>query len=141
MSSPAAFDAFYDKLDSDWTATPVKFENEFMEDVLQAESPAAFVYVEIYGDSYNQDSIGSPGSNTWLEQGVTYLHVMTPSGTGSRPARVHADNLLNLFREQSIDGLRMPEMSIGEGQPGKDLPNYWAMTVTIHWHRYDVTGT
>lgn len=141
MSSPAAFDAFHAKLTTDWTATPIKFENEYLETILQEVDPITFVYVEIFGDSYNQDSVGSPGSNTWLEQGVTYLHVMTPSGTGSSAARVHANNLLNLFREQSIEGLRMPEMSIGEGDPGRDFANHWAMTASIHWHRYDITGT
>jgi hypothetical protein len=33
----------------------------------------------------------------------------------------------------------MPEMSIGAGDPGRDFPNYWAMTTTVFWRRWDIT--
>ena len=135
MSSPSAFDAFADRL-ADWTATDVAFEND---DYRVPGTPAAFVYVEIFGDSYNQETIGAPQENMFLEQGVTYLHVMAPKGTGSKESRVHANNLMNLFREQDIDGVKIEEASIGAGEPGTEFKNYWAMTVTLNWYRRDIT--
>lgn len=138
MSSPSAFDAFKERLDT-YSTLPVRFENDFAQDLLDANT-AAWVYVEIFGDRFDQETMGAPGANVWMEEGMTYLHVMVPSGAGSRDARIHANELVALFREQPIGGLFMPEMSIGAGDPGRDFPNYWALTVTIRWTRADITN-
>lgn len=138
MASPEVYAAFHDRLVAQWSTTPLVFENEAYE---TANTPTAFVYVEVFGDDLNQESVGAPGANMWLETGLTYLHVMVPSGTGTTLARTYARQLTNLFREQAVAaGLFMPEMSIGAGDPGRDFPNYWAMTVSIHWYRRDITG-
>jgi hypothetical protein len=143
MSSPEAFDAFKAVLD-DYAAQdgalPVRFENDYAQDLLEGNTEA-WVYVEIYGDSYDQDTMGAPGANAWEERGATYLHVMTPSGSGSRDGRVYANQLLYLFRERPIGNLFMPEMSIGAGDPGRDFPNYYSTAATIFWTRRDVTST
>lgn len=136
MSSPEAFDAFAARLAA-WSDTDVAFENDAYD---LPDTPAPFVYVEIFGDSYDQDTSGAPGANMWLERGMTYLHVMVPSGTGSREGRVLANGLLYLFREQSIGELHMTEMSIGAGDPGRDFAQYFAVTATITWHRRDITS-
>jgi hypothetical protein len=143
MSSPSAFSAFKGVLDAYAAgsgALPVRYENEFAQDLVDAGTPA-WIYVEIYGDDYAQDTMGAPRANVWEETGITYLHVMVPSGTGSSDARDHARTLMNLFREQPIDSLFMPEMSIGAGEPGQDFPNYWSLALTIHWTRRDITST
>lgn len=137
MSSLTAYDAFEQRLRSGWTQSPLVFENEFYE---LPDTPSPFVYVEIFGNSYDQETAGAPGANYWVEQGVTYLHVMTPSGRGSRDARNYANQLLYLFREQPISTLFMPEMSIGAGDPGRDWPDYFAITASIFWHRRDITS-
>lgn len=137
MSSAAAFDAFSARLIGGWTTTDLVFENE---DFDLPDTPSAFVYVEIFGDEYNQESIGAPRQNQFLETGVTYLHVMQPKGIGSRPGRVIADALCNLFREQPTGGVFIEEMSIGSGDPEKTFNNYVAMTVTLHWYRRDITS-
>lgn len=141
MSSPATFDAFHDRLISQWTATPLVFENEFYQHLIEAQ--ATFVYVEIFGDTYDQESFGAPQNNIFLERGATYLHVMVPAGQGTGQARTYANGLLNLFREQPLPTANgtifMPEMSIGNGEPGVDFPNFFALTAAIHWHRRDVT--
>lgn len=144
MASPEVYDAFEARLRENWTATPLAFENESRQHLVEAGQP--FVYVEIYGDEFNQESIGAPGANLWLERGSTFMHVMIPSGGGSKQARVWAKDLLALFREQAVlvdiatgETLQMPEMSIGAGEPGDDIPNYWALTAAIHWHRREAT--
>lgn len=146
MASPEVFDAFQATLNAGWTQTGIVFENQFAQDYTEAGLP--FVYVEVYGDTFNQESVGAPGQNMWREDGAAYLHVMVKSGDGSAQARTWAKQLLALFREQSIvvnattgEQLHMPQMSIGAGQPGRDFPGYWAMTATITWYRRDITGT
>lgn len=136
MASPETFDAFAARL-ADWETTPVVYENDNFK--LPA-TPAPFVFVEIVGDSYAQDTFGAPGENMWLERGMTFLHVMVPSGTGSRAGRALANDLLYLFREQPISTLFMPEMSIGAGEPGRDFAQYFAVTASIAWHRRDITS-
>jgi hypothetical protein len=142
MSSPAVFTAFHDRL-STWTASPIRFENELLQDVLEVSEPQAFVYVEIYGDSLQQESFGAPGQNMWLEQGVVFLHVLVPAFSGTAQARTNANDLLNLFREKPLVAggfsIFMPEMSIGAGNPGVDFPNHWALTASIAWRRMDIT--
>lgn len=137
MSSLTAYDAFEVRLRTGWATTPLVMENEFYQ---LPDTPAPFVYVEIFGDTYDQDTLGAPQANEWLERGVTYLHVMTPSGQGTRLARQYANSLLYLFREQPIATLFMPEMSIGAGDPGKDWPGYFALTASIAWRRRDITS-
>lgn len=141
MSSPSAFNAFKGVLDV-YAATglPLRYENEFVQDLLDAQTPA-WVYVEVWGDRYYQDTQGAPGANVWAEDGTTNIHVMVQSGEGSSTARGHCVTLMNLFREKPASGLFMPEMSIGAGQPGQDFPNYYAMTLTISWTRRDITST
>jgi hypothetical protein len=141
MSTPATYDAFESRLRTGFTAINLVFENEFAQQLLETKLP--FVYVEIFGDSYDQETMGAPQQNMFLERGMTYLHVMTASGQGSRQARVYANDLLNLFREQplsSADGtIYMTEFSIGMGEPGVDFPNYFATTASITWYRRDIT--
>jgi hypothetical protein len=135
MSSPEAYDAFAARL-ATWTDTPVVMEND---DWQKPSTPAPFVYAEIYGDDYNQETMGAPGENLWLESGVAYLHVMVPTGTGSRDARVLANELLYLFREQ-ITGLTITEMSIGAGDPSRSFGNYFSIAATLFWSRHDITS-
>lgn len=136
MSSTAAFDAIKARLDAEWAETDVVYEDPFY---ALPDTPAPFVFVEIFGTSFDQETMGAPGNNMWLEEGVAYLHVMTPSGTSSRDARVMADQLLALFRERPAGGLRITESDIGKGEPGAQFAQYWAMTVSLYWHRYDIT--
>lgn len=143
MSSLITYDAFENRLTSGIVGTiladvPLKFENEFAQDLIDRNIPA-FIYVEIYGDSYDQETVGATGQNMWLERGITYMHVMTPAGGGSRLGRQYADALLLLFREQPIGELFMLQMSIGSGQPGQDFPNYYSIAATIRWYRRDIT--
>jgi hypothetical protein len=139
MSSKAAFDAIKGTLDTyaaDPGALPVRYENEFVQDLLDANT-AAWLYVEVYGDFFDQASIGAEPvtANRWREGGVVFLHVMVPSGSGSGLARGYAGELLELFQGQEIDGVRFRDASIGEGEPGRDFPNYWAMAASIEWER------
>lgn len=137
MSSPNAFTDIETRLKAAWLTTDLVFENE---DYSLPATPAAFVYVEVFGDDYQQASVGEKQKNMFEEQGMTYLHVMVPNGTGTGLARDYANRLLNLFREQQVGSVITDRASIGSGNPGRPFANYWAMTVTLWWHRYDFTN-
>lgn len=132
MSSPQAFDGIHDYLAALWTATPIVFENEPSP---IANTPAAWVLVEIFGDFYGQTSIGAAPqtANRWSEAGQVLMHVLTPNETGSRAGRVYAKQLIDLFRGQEIAGIRFRDASIGAGQRGTQDGNYYRMTATIDW--------
>jgi hypothetical protein len=136
MSSPEAYDAIMDRL-AEWDGdAPVGDENQWDD---APGSPTPFVYVETFGASLTQETIGAPRNNQWVETGVTYLHVMVRRGTGSRDARAMAASLCNLFRERPAGDLYVDEMEIGSGEPGREFPGYYAMTATLVWHRRDLT--
>lgn len=137
MASPEAFDAVKGVLDFSWSETFVMFENDGLSD---PDAQDHFVYVEVAGDIYEQDTFGSPGQNEWVEDGAVYLHVMAPSGTGSRDARAIAKRLMDLFRERPVGEMHFGRMSIGAGEPGRSFPNFYAMTLTIAFDRRDLTG-
>jgi hypothetical protein len=135
MSSPEAFNTIHDRIVELWTATPVIFENE---DTPTPDTPAAFLFVEVAGDLFEQASIGGGdqvGDNLWREDGQVLIHVMTPRGGGSAAARLLARQAAALFRGQDIDGIRFGGVSIGAGEPGEADGNYWRMTATIDFER------
>lgn len=137
MATPEAYDAIHDKLEFEWTETPLIFENDPLRELVDQQY---FVFVEVVGDMLEQDTFGAPGGNEWVEEGAAYLHVMVPDGTGSREARAIGKRLTNLFREAPIGTMHFTRMSIGAGDVGRHFPNFFAMTVTIGWSRRDITG-
>ncbi len=138
MATPEAFDAIKETLDFSWSETDIAYENDGFE---PPDTQEPFVYVEVVGDVIEQDTFGDPGANEWVEEGAVYLHVMVPNGTGSRDARGIAKRLTDLFREVPIGTMHFERMSIGSGDPGRNFPNFWAMTASIGWYRRDITGT
>lgn len=135
MSSPAAFNTIHDYLVTQWGATtPLVFENE---QFAKPNVPAPWVMVEIFGDFFDQVSIGASPvlSNLWREEGQVLMHVMTPSNTGTGLARTYAKQLVDLFRGQEINGVRFRDASIGASQPGIHDGAYYRMTATIDWQR------
>jgi hypothetical protein len=77
-------------LQSNWTTTPLRFENETFN-----PDGTAFVAVEMTGTLYGQESIGASEQedNRWDEEGVLWLHVMVPMGTGGLTVRTYAKQL------------------------------------------------
>jgi hypothetical protein len=135
MSSFSAFETIKQYLSANWSATPLVFENDRFN---LPCVPAAFVYVEIVGNTYDQASIGGGeerADNLWREWGQLYLNVMVPSGTGSGPARQYCDQLLALVAGHEIGALTFRDASIGMGEPGRTFANYYAMTASITWYR------
>lgn len=138
MASLIAFDAIESYLRQKWSGDmqrvePLVFENEnFIQD------GSTWIYVEIFGNLYDQESIGAETitGNLWREEGLLSLHVMMPRGQGSRLGRQVAYDLAQLFRGVELPGnLRFMTQSIGAGEPGDEDGNYNRMSLVIDWQR------
>ena len=134
MSSDTSFTAIEAHLRTGFTAAPLVFENEAWP---EPDTPAAFVVVEVFGDFYAQESIGAPGQNLWRETGTILMHVLVPNDTGTLTARTLARQLVGLFREVTVDGVHVGEMSIGAGEPGEEQSSYYRMTASVDFWRDD----
>jgi hypothetical protein len=134
MSSDVVYSAIKNFLTAIWTAVPLVFENENYD---LPDDPSPYVYVEISGNLYAQQSIGATSSvsNLWREQGLLWIHVFVPSGTGSLLARQYAKQIADLFRgKELLSGkLIFRDISIGMGQTADEDGNYWRLSVSIEW--------
>jgi hypothetical protein len=137
MASGAVFDAIKTYLNSNWTTTYVRFENE----PYDPDGTTPFVDVEMTGRSYGQQSIGASlqEDNRWDEEGQLWLHVMVPAGSGGSTARTYAKQLADLFRGTRLlsDSLEFQDAFIGRGHPGFENGNYFRVSVYLNWRRID----
>ncbi|MCO5071139.1 MAG: DUF4128 domain-containing protein [Rhizobiaceae bacterium] len=136
MSSATAFAGIEAYLRANWSATPIWFENENWK---LPNPPAHFLLVEVFGDFYDQASIGADpqDGNLYRETGQIYVHVMAPRGQGTATARTYAKQIVDLFRGNEDAGVRPRGASIGAGEPGEEDGNFFRMTVTLDWERDD----
>lgn len=132
MASAEVYDVIEQRCRAMLPAVTFVFENE---EFSLPDTPAPFVYVEIYGDVFAEASIGDAGNNLERESGQFLAHVMTPNGTGSRAARVLAKQIISLFFAQESGGVLFKDATLGSGDPGREFGNYYAMTASIAWER------
>lgn len=132
MASSAVYAAVKGLLEASWATTPLAFENENF-----TRNGGPFVMLEISGTLYGQQSIGagSGQANRWDEEGVIYLHIMVPTGTGAMDARNYAKSLANIFRGTTLlgDNLEFMDASIGMGDLADEEGIYWRITLTVDW--------
>lgn len=134
MASDVVYEAIRTYLSAFWTETAIEWENEHF------EGPATgWVAVEISGTSYAQQSIGADdqAENRWDEDGILWLHVIVPVGTGSVTARRWAKQLADLFRGARLlsGDLEFLDASIGAGGRSIDEAPHWIITVSVDWRR------
>lgn len=131
MSTASVYSSIKTFLDANWTTTPLAYENY---DYPVPNTPAAFVVVEITGNSYRQASIGANSQNLFRENGLLWLHVMVPSGTGSLTARTYAETLVELLRSRElVSGLILGDSSVGLGDKSTENGNYWCLSMSVEW--------
>lgn len=134
MSTATAYSAIKSYLDANWSSTPLVYENT---DTAVANAPTAYVFVEISGNTYRQESIGTGvvSTNLWREEGVLWLHVMIPSGNGSLDARTYAESMINMLRGAELLSGRLTfrDASVGLGEAGVENGNYWLLTASVEW--------
>jgi hypothetical protein len=141
MSSDVVYSAVRAWFDANWTATPVAWENETFEPpVLTAypAAPAAWLEVELIGNSYDQMSIGAGGgaAERWAEGGAVLIFGLVQAGAGSLVIRAHLTRLAEQLRGLELPGgIRFRSMAIGDGGPGDDDGNFWQLTLRADWLR------
>jgi hypothetical protein len=141
MASDSVYDAIRAYMNTSWTATPVRWENERFTPPLEG----GWVGVETTGTLYAQQSIGesNQADNRWDEEGVLWLHVFVPIGTGASLARGYAKQLADKFRGLLLlnDSLEFRDSFIGRGGAHNATQNetgsWYRVTVYIKWRRMD----
>lgn len=138
MASGPVFDSVRSFLETNWTTTPLRFENEPFE-----LDGTPFVDVEMTGTAYGQQSIGASRQqdNRWDEEGVLWLHVLVPINTGGSLVRTYAKQLADLFAGQTLinGGLEFRDAFIGRGQTGFEDGGYYRVSVYQKYRWMDVT--
>jgi hypothetical protein len=133
------YDEVRDYLASNWTATPLLFDNETADSsgAFPTEAGGPFVRVEMIGDLYGAASIGagSDDLNLYREQGQIYMTVIVPGGTGSRLARLHAKALIDLFRGRELASgrIRFRDGSLGLGQRSTLEGNWYELNASVDY--------
>lgn len=138
MASDVVYEAVRAFLTAGWTAAPIAWENEHFD---KPNPPAPWLAVELSGTVYAQQSIGAgpQEENRWDEDGVLWLHVFVPAGTGSSTARGYAKALADIFRGALLidETLEFMDASIGMGEAGDNNGNWWRVSVSIDWRRME----
>lgn len=141
MSSDVIITAIRNHLESNWTATTIKWENEtfeFPQPTAYPDPPAAWLAVEVSGGLYQQQSIGSgnPSLERWTERGTVLVYSLVQNGAGSLVAHQNAKAVVLLFRGLVLpNNLRFQDMVIGSGGPGDDDGNWWQLLLRIEWEQ------
>lgn len=138
--------AMKQRLRDNWTATPILFENEtapVMDD--GAGNPTPWIEFRVVADTANQWSIGSPGSNVMIDEGVIEITVFVPAGTGDDAATTHATALGELWRnaefyredEGACVRTLIPQVGVGSKAVSENPEGvWWAIPVTTPYRFY-----
>ena len=131
MSSATAFAGIEAYLRANWSATPIWFENENWK---LPNPPAHFLLVEVFGDFYDQASIGADpqDGNLYRETGQIYVHVMVPRGQGTATATPSLDRatLRPVDRGDEVGALRK------ENEALRGALTFPVMVKPVHSHLF-----
>lgn len=137
MASGVVYDAVRAFLVAHWTGTRIEFENEIFEQTAQE----TWIAVEMSSSTYAQQSIGADdqADNRWDEDGILWIHIMVPAGTGSSEARRLAKAAADLFRGARLmnDDLEFMDAAIGLGGRDEATGSLWTLSVTVDWRRFE----
>jgi Bacteriophage related domain of unknown function len=148
MASGEVYQAVRDFLVTNWTTTPIAFENENQdtaENVIPPKTVVPWIEIEMTGTDYTEESLGAgnPRDNRWDEQGLLFINIYVQSGTGSVLGRTYAKQLVDLFRGLSLidDALEFRDSVIGMGRPGLVSGNWYMIPVHVEWRRQNSPAT
>ena len=138
--------AIEERLSSNWTATPLAFENDRSPDIVGPDGERlAFVLCEVTTLDSRIKSIGRPGDHVTVDKGMIELTVFVPRGSGRETARAYAVQLAALFRTvrffQEGGGVYVQTWTpvIGPGNPSRSenpSGSWWAILVSTPFDFY-----
>lgn len=132
------FTAVQTFLADNFVAAPVTYENDAFAPPDPNSVNPTWVYIEVYGYSYDQVSYGSgaPATDLFREEGAVLLHVMSPVNSGSLKGRQIATQLGALFKGRKLEpDIRFANLSIGSGMAQLEDGQWWPLTVRAEWAR------
>lgn len=128
-----------------WSATPVAWAGDRNPTTTGGGgNPVAWVLGEVVGTGSALIGAGLPGSQSWLYEGLIYLHVFVPteSDTAFATAAAHAVALGEIFRTKvfyaATPGFAVRSWSprVDGGGKGDDDGLWFRVTATIPFHYY-----
>lgn len=144
-----ALAAIRERLEADWSATRITFQNETPEEPWPPKSSdgkkhLAWVNLEISALPSSLQGAGVPGSQMWESPGFIYVHVFVPTGEGSELAVEHAVAIGEIFRgkvfykEPNGSHVRTWAPRVDPGGSSDDDGNWFRSTMSVpfsYWHR------
>ena len=135
------------RLEENWTATRVTYQNEVPDDPWppkQGMKHLPWVNLEVAGLPSALRGAGVPGQQLWRYPGFIYVHVFAPTSGGMAPAIQKAVAIGEIFRGkvfyQDAPGCYVRTWSpfVDGGGSGADDGNWYRCTMTVpfeYWHR------
>jgi len=134
MSSPAPWDDARAILEA-WGTTAsvsIRWPNE------PFTVPAVtYASVGMAGDVSQPIEMGRGG---WAETGSLMVDIHVPKGHGTRPARVLAKDIANLFRGRDAAPVTYHNASLGDGAPDESDGAWWVLTVIVDYRYTDTVA-
>jgi len=140
--------AIRSRLETNWLTTRISFQNETPaqpwppvdgDSVLQP-----WVHLEVAGLGSRLWTFGTVGQRGWRYDGMIYVHVFVPVGSGLAQAQQYAVTIGELFRAAKFydDGLgsyvRTLNPQVDGGATSDDDGNWFRVTLAVdftYWHR------
>lgn len=122
MSYAAARAVIEDRIQANWTATPVAWENVAFDPAAPGDGfPAGgpFLALTVLWGNERQASFGD-ATNLYRNTGVLQLHIRTAIGTGTAQAHQLLDDAAVLFRGQQIAGFTFWSASPEPGEEERE---------------------
>ncbi len=130
MSFSDAAKAIESRLQTNWTTTPIKFENAPF-----TETASAYVALFLRDGEGTQISLGTPALRRW--PGVIIVQVFVPEDTATRVARGYADTIGAIYDRQqfSTDSSGVITCGVPSVQLIGTRDGWFQMNVSVPYHR------
>lgn len=127
MAAQVVKDAFAGRLVQGVTDLPMPATNT-------SEAPkdgSAYMVLQFPVTNSEPITVGAPGENIYRDTGVARVVINVPSGSGLAQAGAWADQICNLFRGATFEGVRCYAPSAGPEDDRNDNGVYYQQSVVI----------
>ena len=127
MSFSAIRVAIESHIASNWTQTPVQYENVD----LDTKDMSEYISINVLSGESVQSSIGESGQ--YLTSGSLVIMIFTGIGSGSARAKTLADTLAGLFRGAKIGGV---SFKVPSGNQVASTGSYYQFNLTVPFYSF-----
>ena len=140
MLAPAAT-AIRERIEANYTATPIRWQNENWGDDNPQNAGDPFIEVEVIGGANSIRSFSSPGDRLFIHPGIVRFYIFAPINTGMTDAMATADALA-AFMERAEFGqatgqtVRTQDFSVYDGVASEESGNYTVLLCSCPFDFY-----